>query len=320
MWTLLVYAQIGNETQQSRWVQEAYDLKESAAEEIDSQKVVIVAGSNALFGFDSEQLENHWNIPVINGGIHAGLGMPYILERSKRMLKSGDIVLLPLEYRFYQADGKPSETLTDFILSRDRNYFYDLPILPKFQVISRISIKRLINGIRLFFNKTLKPTKGLYGIQNINHWGDQIKLDPDKMTERELAVRDQISPEEISGPELSPDFIRTMDAYIRWADEMEICLIILPPTSLYFEVYRQPPYSCFLSEIQRYYSEQNVKFAGAPYDYMYDVDFYYNTRYHLNSQGIAIRTDQVIRDLGETPECNQGDPINNNSYTSRDDS
>ena len=250
LWVALAYFQIGSFTQSSKWVSEAYELKESSARKINTKKVAIVSGSNSLFGFNSGKLESHWNMPVINDSVHAGLGMPYILYKSKRILNEGDIVILPLEYSFYQADGKPSEVYSDYILSRDGVYFKKLSLADQLIVISNLSIRRLYQGIKFYFNTTLKPTKGIYGVQNINEHGDQINIEPDKMTEREFLAIRTLSAEAISSSEISYNFIRSMDAYVNWAKDNGICIIAMPPNHMFFNKYTEEKYMGFLSNIK----------------------------------------------------------------------
>lgn len=299
VWVALVYFQIGGFTQTSKWVYEAYELKESSARKINTKKVAIVSGSNSLFGFNSGKLESHWNMPVINDAVHALLGLPYILYKSKKILNKGDIVILPLEYFFYQADGKPSELYSDYILSRDGVYFKNLSLVDQLVVISNLSIKRVYQGIKFYFNATLKPTKGVYGVQNINEHGDQINIEPDKMTEREFSDLRTLSAEEISSSDISYSFIHSMDAYVNWAKDNGICIIAMPPNYMFFQKYKEEKYISFLSNIKRYYASRDVKFLGNPLTYMYEKNYYFNTNYHLNSDGVQKRTLQVMDDIGE---------------------
>ena len=306
LWAILVYVQTGSKTQSSKWLAEAYELKEMSARKIRGNKVAIVSGSNSLFGFDSSALEKSWRMSVINDAVHAGLGLPYILYRSKRILNRGDIVILPLEYRLYQKDWKPELAYTDFVLSRDPDYFYNLPVADKLITISSVSIKRLFQGFKYYFYGDLKPTKGVYGVQNINDYGDQINLEPEGMSKSQFVALDHLSPDAIQDTDLSNHFIQHMDNYIAWAKRNGICLIAMPPNHLFFEQYRNEKYLKYLSNIKGYYASRDVMFIGNPFDYMYEKKYYFNTAYHLNSLGIDKRMFQIIHDIGKTPavHCN----------------
>ena len=65
-------------------------------------KIVLIAGSNAGFGFNSDLLSNDFGIPVFNTGTHAGLGLRLQIELFKEYINAGDIVVLLPEYeQFY---------------------------------------------------------------------------------------------------------------------------------------------------------------------------------------------------------------------------
>ncbi len=291
-WVGLVYFQLGNPTQESKWVEEVYSFKEKYASQIHERKIVMVSGSNCLFGIDSEMLEKEWGMPVVNDAVHAGLQMPYILYKSKKVLKQGDIAILPLEYFFYINDYKPSQTYTDFVLARDVEYFSNLPIKEKFKLVFAVSFERIITGIRSPFHK-LKPTVGFYGVQNLNSHGDEI-VPYDKEAFSKL---DTVRADVIPSNQLSDEFRFYMNQYVAWAKKNHIKLIFMPPNHMYFKAYHLPHYKAFLQNIKKYYDEKHLLYIGDPYDYMYKKEYYFNTTYHLNDRGVALRTKQLIHDL-----------------------
>ncbi len=298
LWWVAVYTQLGNLTKSSKWVYEVYDLKEAYAKKIKENKVVIVSGSNSLFGFDSKKLQKSWGLPVVNGAVHAGLGLPYILYKSKSMLNEGDIVLLPLEYSFYQAEGKPSAVYSDYILSRDTPYFNRLSYVDRMIVMSSLGVKRLFQGIMYDFNGELMKTEGVYGVQNVNVHGDQINIESSKMTKGEFAALNGLHADLITNPYISQEFINHTNSYFEWAKEHGVCIIVMPPNHMFFKEYEGEMYTKFLSNIKGYYASRDIAFLGSPTAYMYDKEYYFNTSYHLNASGVQKRTNQVIDDIG----------------------
>jgi hypothetical protein len=302
LWVGLTYKQIGYKTKSSQWIYEVYELKDSLVHEIKRVKVVIASGSNSLFGINSEALEKAWKKPVINQSVHAGLGIQYILNRTKRILKRGDIVILPLEYNFYQGDGKPSEVYADFILSRDTNYFHSLSTIDKFMVISSIKTKRLFKGLISPINEDLEQTTGIYGVQNINIHRDQVNIESYRMTAVEKSAIEKSYSSKISTSKLSDYFMATMDRYISWAQDNDICVIVMPPNYMLFDEYKDHKYTVFYTNIKLYFSNHSISHIGENLTYMYDKKYYFNTKYHLNSEGVKLRTKQIISDLGKSPK------------------
>jgi hypothetical protein len=301
IWIGMFFVQLGAPTQHSKWVHEAYELKERAASAIVRSKVLIVSGSNSLFGFNSRKLEDHWGIPVVNGAVHAGLDLPYILERSKRSLVKGDLVLLPLEYQFYQSDGEFSEIFIDFIVSRDPGYFFELSVADQALVIFKTSLDRMVTGLMYKFFRNTKPTMGVYGVQSINEYGDQINLEPENMTEREYAGLAAAKDIDVGSGTLSVEFVEAFDNYSAWATRNGICLIGMPPNRLRFESAESEMHRKLFDSIRGFFRRRNLAFIGDNYDYMYDKRLYFNTASHLNAVGVEVRTEQVLIDLGRDP-------------------
>jgi len=46
-----------------------------------------------------------------------------------------------------------------------------------------------------------------------------------------------------------------------------------------------------------YYDEKGVQYLGLPWEYNYSRDYFYDTRYHLNSTGQKARTDTIMSHL-----------------------
>lgn len=87
------------------WVADALLVKETRARSITQPKLLIVAGSNALFGIDSENLASLIGRPVVNLATHAGLPLAFHIDEALKSAKRGDIVLMPLEFQYYADTG-----------------------------------------------------------------------------------------------------------------------------------------------------------------------------------------------------------------------
>lgn len=71
-------------------------------------RIVVVGGSNAAFGVDSRCVAEHFGRPTINMGLHAGLGLRYMLGEVKPYVTRGDVIVVSPEYaQFYgMLDGE----------------------------------------------------------------------------------------------------------------------------------------------------------------------------------------------------------------------
>jgi hypothetical protein len=89
------------------WGKTAYDTKYQHFID-DSSNIIIVAGSNGFFSHSCEVLEKDLNKNCINYSVSAGLGLEYILEKSKEVISDNTTVILPLEFGFYYGEKKDS--------------------------------------------------------------------------------------------------------------------------------------------------------------------------------------------------------------------
>ena len=72
--------------------------KHHAAETVDGGRLLIVGGSSAAFGIDSNALASELRRRPINLALHAGLGLDFMLNEARDVMQPGDVVVLSLEY------------------------------------------------------------------------------------------------------------------------------------------------------------------------------------------------------------------------------
>ena len=63
--------------------------------------IVLLGGSNVAFGFDSRVLEEKTGMPVINAGLHAGLGLRFMMADCLPRLRKGDMLVFSPEYEHF---------------------------------------------------------------------------------------------------------------------------------------------------------------------------------------------------------------------------
>ncbi len=101
-------ASIGRYERAEHWLSDVYFAKEHRASEIDKPKLLVIGGSNSLFGFDSYTLESLMGRPVVNLSGHAGLPLNFHIRMALKYAKPDDIVLMPLEFAYYASTPSPT--------------------------------------------------------------------------------------------------------------------------------------------------------------------------------------------------------------------
>ena len=98
---LLWILSLGRYERAEHWLSDVYFAKQYHAAQIAEPKVIIVGGSNSLFGFDSKTLENLIGRPVVNLAGHAGLSLDFHIKMAEKFARAGDLVVMPLELSYY---------------------------------------------------------------------------------------------------------------------------------------------------------------------------------------------------------------------------
>jgi hypothetical protein len=296
-WCLLVWMQAGRPTLMSQWIADAYAKKLAAAARTPSPKMVIVAGSNALFGIDSAMLERHFGLPVVNLGVNAGILLPAILAVSKPALRPGDIVLLPLEYPMYTYDGVPNAQMIDYLFSRRPGLFWDLSLKEEALTVWGMTFARLMRG---FFARGGTPVDyGLYGAHRIDRHGDQILTETSRMGPEERQALSALKAQHYGRDKNENALAWTyLDAFRAWAQKQRITLIFLPPAFLGNPLYSNDPVERdFYTGLAAMLAAHGLTFVGDPYASMYPLSSFFNTDYHLNAEAREENTRRIIKDL-----------------------
>lgn len=291
---VLVLWQVGSPTESSRWSYEIYQIKSEIAESLDSPKIVIVSGSNSLFGISCKMIYDETGFNCVNGGTHAGLGTHYILEASKKWLNSEDMVILPLEYSSYYDDGKFSDLLIDYVLSRDFDYFKSANIVDQISIISGVSFERLSKGIgNKFFFKD-KPWQSFYNSKNLNEYGDETSNLVSNITAKNQHKLDNIKPMKSQGQINHSKGMKFIADYVKFCRQNDIKILATWPNTIWFDTYKNTKQSEWKA-IKNFYKKLNVDILGNPEDFMYDKSMFYDSSYHLNNIGVEKRTRKLIQ-------------------------
>ena len=273
---------------------EASLLKVDLLAHTPAPRVIIFGGSNIAFGIDSELMERALGIPVINDGLHVGLGVAPLLE-VKKYIQPGDIIIISLEYyNFTDATsfyGQP-QYLADWIeFSPNRIWDIRDPIW-EMPTIYTIMLQRKVNRE---FQTYLEPTtleanRGFYTGDKFNGHGDFIgHLGEDNNVHFEI----DNSGYPISNIEEAYKFLESFNQ-IAQQDGAKV----------FYEAQAHRQTNCDMTgmkNIKGFFSRLRNKtkiplLTDLGQLCLPDDDFY-DTPYHLNARGREIRTERLIKNL-----------------------
>ncbi len=109
-------------------IQKNLDYKLAYARQITSPKIVVLAGSNGRYSHRCEVVSAALNRPCVNASIGVGIGLDFLLDQWRPLLRPGDVVYMPLEYGQYRFSSAEMHggLQNALMVHSQRDYLYSL--------------------------------------------------------------------------------------------------------------------------------------------------------------------------------------------------
>ena len=317
----LFFYQLGAPVQAEYWLYESAIVKHSLIAAIKEPKLVVLGGSNALFGIDSTLLEHTLGIPTINLALHAGLSLEHLLQEARQYLQPHDHVLLAIEYYRYTELTPYSLWFTNQMMTWDTAFFWRLPTLEKIRFILSVPMHRLVAGtIAQVFREragifdqrrlstpeqviqrhtqhilTFSVTKIIYSALNLDRHGDAVTSGKSLADDNDY--------------ELTKPFVyseRVWDEFRRFAKycrDRDISLYIAwPPAMKNIKLdFGSEAVHAHLQNLMTQLQANQLQTLGIPQEYQYDRELFSDTPLHLSPNGRSIRTQALLHYLKRYP-------------------
>lgn len=293
LWLLLLAGQAGRPVPTTQWIDKAYAHKLAIANTFKQPKLVVAAGSAAMFGIDSGMLEQAVGRPVVNLGVNAGVLSPYIQNYARQVIKPGDWVLLPVEYPMYHGRYSINYPFLDYWWQHPGFRHMDVNVAQLSQVLWLTPISRVLSGYRGLPDGF--AVSGLYGPQNLDERGDQLHSDA---SEQQVWMRSLVEQSEV---ETYGAKAHRWDAnWSSWktlADEVTAaggCALFVPPPMLDRLSYHQGRELHYYRSLPEQARAHGLNYVGSPLETMYPMGRFFDTNYHLNAQSRQLYTQQLV--------------------------
>jgi len=256
---------------------------------IKNKKIVIIGGSNASFGIDTDMMERQLRVPVVNLALHGGLPIKYIFEQARPYMKKNDILIISKEY-----SGLKSQYW-------DQMSGIELPKIATYDISQ---IKVILSNRKLFEStvtglfKTIKYYLDKYPIEGKNGKKSVYSLDAfaNDNLKSEFIIGDYDKKvKEHSLPKLNNKSIlmNGLKEYKEYFHEKNIEIYLTPPVIIkgYYKDKGILPFWKHLSQ----FSE--IPMLNENKKYTLDRKYFFNSHYHTNDVGRELRTKSLIEDI-----------------------
>jgi hypothetical protein len=293
------------------WVGEMLVIKKELVKRFAGKnKVIFAGGSSTLFGIDAEYASEKLGLPVINFGLHAGLGPKKILKEVSTIVESGDVLILAFEPPHYGCNEKLTAWQVNNIIGWDHNAWRNMSYLEKIDFVSSVSFATFTSMIDADFQKryypsevserlaTLdratvlsrfrsrnRPTSFGYSAYLLDDFGDMQRTEGSKYFGKVVDIR---KPAHICG-----DTKNYLIAFVNTMKKRGV--------RVYFA---NTPYIASETNIDKL-QQSELGFLGElasigcmidhRRDLIFDRKYFFDTSYHLNTEGRRLRTNLIIK-------------------------
>lgn len=269
--------------------QAAFTDKLQRLKSIDEPKIILVGHSNLAFGINSKKLEDALSMPVVNLGLHGGLGNVFHENFAKANINDGDIVVVchssykleTIDYRLWWSTiGSDKEA---FSCLEQEQYYSLMQAYPD-------HLKRRLLSIVFGIGDT--DTSTSYTRNAFNEYGDIVY----KPESAKKDVDSIFSKKELSVPKIDAECVERLNKYNQYVSSQGATMVVAGYPIAYgkYSTYTEADFEEFSKSLQE---ALDCDVISDYTDYFFPYDYFYDTHLHLTQEGADVRTAQLIADL-----------------------
>lgn len=267
-------------------------------------RVIFLGGSNVAFGLDSSLIGRRLNRNPVNMGLHAAVGLEYMLNEVEASLVEGDIVVISFEYEQFSSPLPDiPERLYMVIENRPQNlqfvpWYYAPIMLDKGQLYLGGVIRTAINSVLGTYE-----IDRVYQRSNLNEIGDATINNTE--SGRDLTqIKGKLT--------VNDDSVQTAITILNEFNQSAIqkgAKIYYSYPSLLDSVFRDNAVAIRRIDDQLKKS-LDFPLLDDPKDMAFSKEYFFDSEYHLNHKGAKARSEfiskQLSRRLAESIDTNNG--------------
>jgi hypothetical protein len=271
-------------------------------------RIIFVGTSDLAFGIDSEKIGQAFDMPVVNMGLHGGLGYRFDLEAVRPYIQRGDIIIVSAflpgvsDILFYGHDDGAGVHLwmlkfrPDIVKAIQKPQQWILLIREYTSFIQSMRQTALYSQLSHLYPVSPVPQVA-YRRNGFNEYGDLVAHNDLPSTPWPKAVT---SPQPtwtfaaLANP-ISTDAPAYLNDFATFVHEQGATIYAIAPPqprSLVPDPDQLIPAPELAASIA-------IPLLGSPVNYLYPDDYFYDAPAHLTKIGREARSEQIIKDLSQ---------------------
>ncbi len=254
--------------------------------DVQEPKIILIGNSSVSFGIDSEMIEHEFGMPVVNLGLHAGLGNKFLERMVLGNISEGDIVIVA--HTDYSDNGEIEQPDLAWITIENygelwklldiREWLQILPALPNYIWQSTFLY---VSG------RGNRISEEEYRRDMFNQYGDVA-------SEREKRIF-EVEDGMIKVPEVGMQCMYRLNALNSYCAERNAVMLIAAYPIAAGEY--TPDKQKYVSFQRKLIEHAECEVISDFTDYFIGYEYFYDTYYHLTNNGAEIRTERLIKDI-----------------------
>lgn len=265
--------------------------------DVEVKKIVIIGGSNASFGVDTDLMERQLGVPVINMALHGGIPVKFIVEQVKPFMDEDDILIFSKEYEGLR--DRDWNRINGTEISKVATYdISNIKVLLSDQTLFETSVSNIFNTIKEYVK--LHPIKGRQGVTSVY---DSRAFRKDNLLPEFVTGKYglEVKQHELKKLDKNSEVLKGLKEYKDYFENKGVKFYLTPPVIIkeYFEEDKILPFWHFFSD------QTGIPMLNWDKKYSFEKEYFFNSHYHPNYIGRELRTKSLIEDLitlGLVPE------------------
>lgn len=274
-------------------IEPMFQKKLAYGSSLPSPKLIIIAGSNARTSHRCADLEQLLQLPCVNGGNTAGLGLSYVFERFDPIIKSGDVVYLPLEYQQYLTSKAEALTGPDaaILLRHDKTALARRGPEAVMRAAFMIDTSYIVDGLTEMALHAA-GLKARFDAKSFDAQGDEIGLTHERGRQyANFIANSRWKPPTATAFWDAHGAKEIIAEFVRRCRQKGARVIGGLPVS--FDDVALP--DDLVDSIRKYYESQGAEFLVLPGESRYPRDHFYDSPFHLDEE-MTIQHTRILAD------------------------
>jgi hypothetical protein len=280
------------------WIKEAITIKEQYIKTITNPKIIIISGSNSLFGVCTPLIKEKTNKEIVNFGLHAALPIEVFFALIKRNAKPNDIILMPLEYTYYKKKNNITSWQANNLTSWGTEFIKEFSSTQFLEILIK-SVPSLPNRIKNFnvdlpihtYEEHMQD-KNSSAILSLSSYRNAINNFGEILTDNKSKLKNDVTYAYVNPAGLNDFRFEQLKDFSDYLAKQNIRLILTYPVSMQisdFNLFKKE-HLTKIEAVNKKCEGYGLDLIGIPELSNFELPYSFDTEYHLNAEGAILRS------------------------------